>query len=243
MINVLHLYYDLLNLYGENANARSIIHNLELNNIKTKIDYKSINDKIDFEKYDLIYIGQGSEDNLLLALQDILKHKEELNKFIEQNKYLILTGNSMDLFGKNITINAKKIDALKIFDYTTELINESKFNNASTDRIVGEVYATTSLIENKIIGFQNRCDLNYNIKTPLFKLDNNYTQFSNDLKNKNEGFTYKNVYATHIIGPLLIRNPYLTDYILNKLCKDKKLKYASLDEDAINAYKKYLENF
>ena len=33
MINVLHLYYDLLNLYGENANLRAIVHNLELNNI------------------------------------------------------------------------------------------------------------------------------------------------------------------------------------------------------------------
>ena len=37
MINVLHLYYDLLNLYGENANTRCIVHNLKLNKIKVKI--------------------------------------------------------------------------------------------------------------------------------------------------------------------------------------------------------------
>ena len=69
MINVLHLYYDLLNLYGENANLRAIVHNLELNNIKVKVDLKTINDQIDFEKYDIVYIGQGSEENLLLALK------------------------------------------------------------------------------------------------------------------------------------------------------------------------------
>ena len=34
MINILHLYYDLLNLYGENANTRCIVKNLERNNIK-----------------------------------------------------------------------------------------------------------------------------------------------------------------------------------------------------------------
>ena len=36
MINVLHLYYDLLNLYGENANTRCLVHTLELNNITLK---------------------------------------------------------------------------------------------------------------------------------------------------------------------------------------------------------------
>ena len=112
--------------------------------------------------------------------------------------------------------------------------------NASTDRIVGEVSAKCKFVKDKIIGFQNRCDLVYDVKTPLFEIDENY---SNDLNSCNEGFTYKNVYATHIIGPLLIRNPHLLDYILNKLCEEKNLKYKSQDETAKDAYKKYLENF
>ena len=240
MINVLHLYYDLLNLYGENANTRCIEHMLKLNNIKYNIDYKSLNDKIDFNKYDLIYISQGSEDNLLLALNDISKYKKELKKYIEEDKYLLLTGNAMDLFGKYIEINNDKIDTLDIFDYHTKFITKSTFENASVDRIVGQIYGSTKLIDEKIIGFQNRCDLNYNIKTPLFELEE---KFSNDLKSKKEGFIYKNVYATHIIGPLLIRNPYFTDYILGNLCKDKKIKYTKSDEISIKAYKKYLSNF
>jgi len=239
MINILHLYYDLLNLYGENANTRCIKRCLELNKIKVNIDLKSINDKIDFNKYDLIYIGSGSEEDLLLALDDIKKRRTDLKKYIENNKYLILTGNAMDLFGKYIETD-KKIDALDIFDYYTKFINESTFENASTDRIVGEINAKCNLIKEEIIGFQNRCDLNINIKTPLFKLGN---IFSNDLESENEGFTYKNVYATHIIGPLLIRNPYLTDYILSNMCKDKKLNYTKSDELSIKAYNKYLENF
>lgn len=240
MINVLHLYYDLLNLYGENANTRSITHNLKLNGIKVNTDLKSLNDNIDFDKYDIIYIGSGSEECLKLALNDILKRKDKLKKYIESNKYLLLTGNSMCLFGKYIEILDEKLDGLNIFDYHTKYITESTFKNASSDRIVGEIKATTKLIDKTIIGFQNRCDLVYNVKTPLFKVEEKY---SNDTKNKNEGFTYKNVYATHTIGPLFIRNPYLLDYILDKVCKDKKLNYKSLDKTSIEAYKKYLENF
>ena len=240
MINVLHLYYDLLNLYGENANTRCIKNSLLLNNIKVNVDLKSINDIINFDKYDLIYISMGSEDNLLLALKNILRYKNELKNYIEKNKFLLLTGNAMDLFGKYIKTKEQTIQSLNIFDYYTEYINESTFDNASTDRIVGQIYGSTKLIKEKIIGFQNRCDLNFNIKTPLFKLEEKY---SNDLKDKNEGFNYKNVYATHIIGPLLIRNPYFTDYILKELCKTKNLEYKISDKDSIKAYKKYLSNF
>ncbi len=240
MINILHLYYDLLNLYGENANTRCLVHNLKLNNIKAHVDLKSINDKIDFQKYDLIYIGSGSEDNLFLSLNDLMKRKKDIKEYIESNKYLILTGNSIDLFGNFIQTEEKKINALGIFNYYTKFANVNNSDSASKDRIVGEVTASSKLIQEKIIGFQNRCDLNYKIKSPLFKINQNY---SNDLNNTHEGFTYKNVYATHIIGPLLIRNPYFTNYILSKLCEDKNLKYENLDELSINAYNKYLENF
>lgn len=240
MINVLHLYYDLLNLYGENANTRCIVRNLKLNNLKVNVDLKSINDKIDFNKYDIIYMGSADEENILIALEDLKSRKEDIKKYIENNKYLFLTGNSMILFGKYIQTLDNKIEALGIFDYYSKYIDEDVFKNASRNRIVGEVYATSNLIDKKIIGFQNRCDKVLNIKTPLFKVDNKY---SNDLKNQNEGFNYKNVYATHIIGPLFVRNPYLIDYFLDKICKSKKLKYSSLDETSKLAYDKYIKNF
>ena len=50
MINILHLYYDLLNLYGENANTRCIKRCLELNKIKANIDLKSIISKTRYGK-------------------------------------------------------------------------------------------------------------------------------------------------------------------------------------------------
>ena len=240
MINVLHLYYDLLNLYGENANTRCIKEELTRSNIKVKVDLKSINDKIDFEKYDIIYIGSGSEESLELALSDILKRKDDFKKYIESNKYLILTGNSMCMFGSYIETKDKKLYALDIFKYYTKYIDEVTFKNASADRIVGEIKGKTKLIKETIIGFQNRCDYIYNIETPLLEVD---TKYSNDGTNNKEGFTYKNVYATHTIGPLLIRNPYLTDYLLKNICKSKNIKYKIDETTSKEAYKKYLENF
>ena len=239
MINILHLYYDLLNLYGENGNTRCFTYNLERNKIKVNVDLKSLGDKVDFTKYDLIYISSGDEEAIELALIDILKYKDDLKKYIEDNKYLILTGNAITLFGRYIETSTQKLDALGIFDYYSKYIEKNSFKNASTDRIVGEIKAKTKLIKEEVIGFQNRCDLVYGVKTPLLKTESKY---SNDGNSTNEGFTYKNVYATHTIGPLFIRNPYLTDYILDHLCKDKNLKYKASDDTAKMAYKKYLNN-
>lgn len=146
----------------------------------------------------------------------------------------------MILFGTEIKTLEEDLESLGIFDYNTEYIKESTFKNASTTRIVGEIKAHSKLIKETIIGFQNRCDIIHNINSPLLEVEEKY---SNDGTNKNEGFKQKNVYATHTIGPLLIRNPYLTDYILKNLCKDKGLKFKIEETTSKKAYKKYLENF
>lgn len=241
MINILHLYYDLLNLYGDNANIRAFKKEFERNHIKVKVDFKSLYEEIDFKKYDIIFIGSGSEENILLAIEDIKHRKEEILKYLNQDKYMFLTGNAIDIFSKNIIIGEHIIEGSNIFDFNSKYIDSQTFKNASRNRIVGECIASTNLIKEKIIGFQNRGTINLNIKeNTLFKTSQNY---SNNAKDLNEGFQYKNLYATHIIGPLFIRNPYLLDYFIEKILIEKKLKFTSNEKSAAKiAYKKYLES-
>ena len=96
IINICYLYYDLLNLYGEIGNIKALTKCFETQKIKVNVDRLSINDNIDFNKYDLIYIGCGTENNLLIALNDLLRYKKEINEYIESNKFIIATGNSID---------------------------------------------------------------------------------------------------------------------------------------------------
>ena len=241
MIKILHLYYDLLNLYGDNANVRALKKEFERNNVKVKIDSKSLYEEIDFLKYDIIFIGSGSEENILLALDDFKRRKEGLLKYIDKNKYIFLTGNALDIFSNKIIANEHIIKGSKIFNFETKYITEKLFKNAGGNRIVGQCTAQTNLIPEKIIGFQNRGTTNSNIEKSLFITEKNY---SNNLENQNEGFIYKNVYATHLLGPLFIRNPYLLDYFIKKILTEKKLKFTPNEKSAAKiAYKKYLENF
>ena len=215
IINICYLYYDLLNLYGEIGNIKAITKAFETQKIKVNVDKLSIGDNIDFNKYDLIYIGCGTENNLLIVLNDLLKYKKEIKEYIESNKFIIATGNSIDLFGKEI--NSTK--ALNIFNYSTKFIDK---------RIVGDYIIDTDLVDSKIIGFQNSGSV----------IENNDIPFIN----KEIGVNYKNFYGTYLLGPVLIRNPKLNKYIATKIINSKNPKFKfkkfnlDLDEEAYRSY-------
>ena len=72
-IKILHLLYDLMNLYGEYGNVNVIKYRLEKQGANVLVDKKTIGDEIHFNDYDFIYMGSGTEKNQLVAL-DFLKN-------------------------------------------------------------------------------------------------------------------------------------------------------------------------
>ena len=148
-MRVAHLYYDLMNLYGEIGNLKVIEYQLKKQKINVIIDKLSLNDKIEFEKYDLIYIGSGTKKSTLLVLEDLKKYKQQVKEYIENNKFMLVTGNSINVFSKKIG----DTEALNIFYFNIS------YSNA---RLVGDV------ILDNIIGFQNRDTLIENNNNPIF---------------------------------------------------------------------------
>lgn len=223
-IYIAHLYYDLMNLYGEVGNIKVLEKTISEQGVKVVVDKVTKGEKIDFNKYDLIYIGSGTEENQLIVLSDFIKYKNKIRDFIENNKFLIATGNSYELFGKSINHGVKHT-ALGIFDYSAK--KQSK-------RLVGDIIAKCSFINKNIIGFINQSGIIENNKDPMFSV----------LKGSisSDGLNYKNFYGTYLLGPILARNPMLNKYIISNLFKLKNIKLKkidlNLDEEAYNMYMK-----
>ena len=226
MIKVLHLYYDLLNLYGEQGNILALKRAFKNQNVEIEVDYLSVQDKIDFKKYDLVYLGSGSAENLLIALEDIKRHKKELKKYIESKKVLLATGNSYLLFGQKIN----NLDALGIFDYYA----------ASSEKMAHE--SLMELYQEKdVIGFQNREFIVNNKKNHLFKVKEG---LCDNLKSEYEGYHEYNFYGTFVIGPLLIRNPHFTNILVKEIMEKNNLIYHEYDDKVlVDAYNQYIKNF
>ena len=230
---IAHLYYDLMNLYGENGNIRFLKKKLEQQDIEPEIHFLSIEDKIDFDKYDFYYIGMGSLENQEIVLNNLIKYKDKVIEAINKNKFFLITGNAIDLFGQSLTKGDKVLKCLSAFTYEAV---EEEF------RTVGPQYYECSLIDKKIIGFQNRNSVLNNASESLFQVIDG-TGYNP--KEKNEGIHYNNFYGTYLIGPLLVRNPYFTDYLVKEICKYLAITYkkADLSEPAYKAYQEYINNF
>ena len=231
-IKIAHLYYDLMNLYGENGNIMALEKGFESQDMYTDVINLTIGDKIDFKKYDIYYMGCGSETNQKVVIEDIIKYKDKIIDAIEDGKYFIFTGNSYELLGKYIEkTNGEKIETLGIFDFYSKEIDT---------RIAGEQIMESKLFKEPIIGFQNRqCVLN-NKKNHLFEVINGH---ADNYKSYNEGIHYNNLFATYNLGPLLVRNPLLKDYIIKKLLEEKDILYKSTSSIDEKAYNEFVKNF
>ena len=220
MIKILHLYYDLLNLYGENANLRALKNSLEKQGQKVKIDFISIDDKANILDYDFIYFGSGSDEEINLAKKDILKYKKDLIKYINDKKFMLVTGNGLDILEGILDYKVKKLDF----------------------RIVGEQVYTFNEFKELVIGFNNRDSVIYESnEEALFKVKNGTGR---DINVLDEGIKKNNFYGTYLLGPILVRNPYLLKHITKKLLESKKLKYKNVKKDvSYVAYEEFLKNF
>ena len=82
-ITIAHLYYDLLNLYGECGNVRILKKILEEQNVDVVVKFLTVDDKLNFEDYDFVYMGMGIEDNLKIANKHLKKYKKDIEESID----------------------------------------------------------------------------------------------------------------------------------------------------------------
>ena len=112
-IKLLHLYYDIMNLYGDYGNCVILKKHLEDQGFTVTLDKKTIGDSINFDDYSFIFIGSGTERNLDKVMDDLKRYGDGLKKYIDDKKILLATGNSFEMFGSKIDEKS----GLNLFDF------------------------------------------------------------------------------------------------------------------------------
>ena len=216
-INILHLYPDLLNLYGDKGNIECLKKRLIWRGIDVSYHTYTSDTKeaLSLDDVDILFIGGGSDKEEKNACLKLSQYKNEIKNFVENNGTLVAVCGAYPILGKYFEIENEKIEGLDILDiYTTY----------NSNRIINNVVLQSSLTKSKIVGFENHSGRTYiNNHTPLGKVV--YGKGNND-NGDFEGVVYKNVVATNLHGPLFPKNPELCDYVLT--CALKR-KYSDFD--------------
>ncbi|MBR3888536.1 MAG: glutamine amidotransferase [Clostridia bacterium] len=222
-IKVLHLYHDILNLYGDYGNVVILKKHIEDQGNTVTLEKKSIGEEYDPNNYNFVYIGAGTERGLDRVLKDIKLHKEQFKKFIDDRKYILATGNSFEMFGKKI----EEEEALNIFDYEVQ---------RDKDRKTSDIIYSSEYLKGKVVGFVNKSTRVYHNMNPFFKVE---FGIGENEKNDYEGVKYKNFYGTHISGPILARNPELLQTLVLGMCKDLSRDFKPKKIDYTNEQRGY----
>lgn len=212
-MKLLHLYHDIMNLYGDYANILAMRRILEKSGQEVTVDRLSLGDDAALDDYDFIFIGSGTEKNQKVALHDFMKYKDALKAYISADKPLLMTGNSFEMFGRTITDgDGKAYEGLGLYDFFVTEIHGKRFTS--------DIIAKADFLTKPIVGFINKSSLITGVKEPTFRIE---FGIGNNEDEQTEGACHRNFYGTHFTGPILEKNPHFLVFLARTILDKKPL--------------------
>ncbi len=217
-INILHMYPDLLNLYGDKGNILSLLNRLKWRGIDAEVITTSAGEAVSLDDIDIVFIGGGSDREEEIVREELLKIKDKLSEYVENGGVLLAACGGFQVLGKYIETKGQKAECLGILDIYTEIREE---------RVISNVVLESELFKQKLVGFENHSGrVNIGSHTPLGKV---LYGGGNMGDGEHEGVIYKNVFGTYLHGPVLPKNPMFCDYILSKALEKKYSDFEGLE--------------
>lgn len=217
-----------MNIYGDKGNIIALVKRCEKRNIYVKLTEIDINERIDFDCFDLIFAGGGQDRNQEIISKDLQTKKIQIQKAIENDKVFLLICGSYQLFGHYFqTFDNKKIPGISIIDIYTVASTKRKIGN-----IVFEINKNLTLDSNlkTIVGFENHSGntfINKNSQTKC--LGKIISGSGNNGQDKTEGAFYRNCFGTYCHGSLLPKNPHFADFLIKTALENKYKKQIDLE--------------
>lgn len=217
-LNIIHLYPDLLNLYGDKGNLAALTRRASWRGISVNLTACTKEEPdLSLADADILFLG-GGPDKAEEMVCGLLKEKRDaLTAYIEDGGVLLAACGGFSMLGKEFPAGDGMAEGLGVLNITTE---------AAQGRWIGNAVLESNLVKQPIVGFENHTG-----KTligeyqPLGKVVCGY---GNTGDGASEGIVYKNVIGTHLHGPLLPKNPELCDEILTRALKKKYPDFAGL---------------
>ncbi|MEW6726970.1 MAG: glutamine amidotransferase [Bacillota bacterium] len=224
MLTVCHLYPDLLNLYGDRGNIISFTRRCQWRGIPVRVLEVGLGEHMDFSKVDFLFLGGGSDREQDIIAADLLTRRDALRDAFESGLTVLAICGGYQLLGHFYrTLDGKEIPALGLLDLYTQ---------AGEKRLKGNIAVEVDLDGETVLvtGYENHAGQTFlGSVVPLGKV---LAGYGNNGIDGWEGARYKNVFCSYLHGPLLPKNPQLTDYLITLALqrRGKTVRLAPLDD-------------
>jgi CobQ-like glutamine amidotransferase family enzyme len=217
--NIAHMYPELMNLYGDRGNLVCLQRRLEWYGHSCVIKNISLGDKLEFDKIDMIFMGGGSDREQGLVYQDLLDKADNLLTEIENGLPVLFICGAYQLLGKSYhSWDGSDMVGLGFFDFYTV---------GRKDRLIGNILINSEIpgVSTSIVGFENHGGRTHFDNSNLKAFGTVIKGQGNNGKDKTEGLLYKNLIGTYLHGPLLPKNPAISDWFIQNMGERKGIKF------------------
>jgi CobQ-like glutamine amidotransferase family enzyme len=205
---LVHLYPDLMNVYGDRGNIITLERRCDWRGIELEVRSCSLGEAFDPATVDLIFFGGGQDREQTVVAQDLVVYKAEaIRAAVEAGSVLLSVCGGFQLLGKYFrTSSDGDLPGIGLFDAWTV---------AGERRCIGNVVISCDWDPQTrtLVGFENHSGKTY-LGPGCAPLGRVLHGFGNNGEDGSEGAIYKSAYGCYLHGSLLPKNPWFADRLI-----------------------------
>ncbi len=238
------LYPEIANLYGDLANVTYLARSCpEIEVVETHLVDEPL---FVSEKPDLIYMGTMTESAQLLVIEVLRKHLEALKARVDDGTLFWITGNALEVFGREIRdASGTTVSCLGLFPTVAKRDMLHRFNSL----YLGSFEPGDRAAPLTIVGYKSQFTHSYieanKISAAVYPdvkpvwITTRGPGLNPDTTE--EGLRQNNFLATYVIGPLLVLNPPLAKWTLQKMGVSQP--QLAFEDAAMEAYRVRVQEY
>jgi lipid II isoglutaminyl synthase (glutamine-hydrolysing) len=223
-LRVCSLYPELMNIYADRGNMQLLRSRCEWRGIGFELAGATLGEGIDPDAHDLFYMGGGQDRDQALCAQDMVETKKEaLHEAADRGAVVLAVCGGYQLLGHEYEMEGERLPGVGLVDLRT--VREPGA------RLIGNCAIETDLGDGPrvVAGFENHGGRTY-LGAGAQPLGRVLKGFGNNGRDGFEGVRRNNVIGTYLHGPLLPKNAWLADRVI-ELALDTRLD--PLQEDSL----------
>jgi CobQ-like glutamine amidotransferase family enzyme len=207
-LRVCSLYPDLMNIYADRGNIAVLRARCEWRGLGFELAGASVGASVDPDAHDLFYMGGGQDrDQALVALDMVDTKRDALHAAAGRGAVVLAVCGGYQLLGSEYQMGDETLPGVGLVDLRT--VREPG------ERLIGNCAIEADLGGGRrvIAGFENHGGRTYleSGETPLGRV---LEGFGNNGRDGYEGVRRGNVIGTYLHGPLLPKNVWLADRLI-----------------------------
>jgi CobQ-like glutamine amidotransferase family enzyme len=207
-LRLIHLYPDLMSVYGDRGNVLALVRRAEWRGIAIEVRALGLGDELDPAEADLIFFGGGQDREQAVVSPDFLVQKgAAVKEAVAAGAALLAVCGGYQLLGRSYTtVDGQELPGAGLFDVRSV---------PGPRRHIGNVLIETELDGQvrTLVGFENHSGQTF-LGPGVRPLGRTLVGAGNNGADGTEGAVFRGAIGCYLHGSLLPKNPWLADRLL-----------------------------